>query len=59
MLPLFARTTTLKKNKELDRFRSGLRMPFEGTFSKQNHHAPYRGHAEVTLQAFMQAPTYN
>lgn len=47
------------KNRDLDRFRSAIRMPFEGTFSKMNRHARYRGHAKVTLQAFMQALTHN
>jgi len=47
------------KNRDLDRFRSALRMPFEGTFSKMNHQARYRGHAKVTLQAFMQATVHN
>lgn len=47
------------KNRDLDRFRSAIRMPFEGTFSKMDHRARYRGHAKVTLQAFMQALVHN
>jgi IS5 family transposase len=53
------KNTNPNKDRDLDRFRSGLRMPFEGTFSKQNHHARYRNHAKITLQAFMQALTHN
>jgi transposase, IS5 family len=47
------------KNRDVDRFHSKLRMPFESTFSKMNHWARYRGHAKVTLQAFMQALVHN
>lgn len=47
------------KNRDLDRFHSKLRMPFESTFSKMNHWARYRGHAKVTMQAFMQATVHN
>lgn len=47
------------KNRDLDRFHSGLRMPFEGTFSKMSKHARYRGHAKVVMQAFFQAITHN
>lgn len=37
------------KNRDLDRFRSSLRMPFEGTFSKLSKRARYRGHAKVVM----------
>lgn len=47
------------KNRELDRWRSAVRMPFEGTFSKMNKRARYRGHAKVTMQCFFEATTYN
>mgnify|MGYP001566802499 CR=1 FL=1 len=47
------------KNRDLDRFRSSLRMPFEGTFSKLSKRARYRGHAKVTMQAFLQSIAYN
>lgn len=47
------------KNRDLDRFRSSLRMPFEGTFSKMNKHARYRSHAKVALQCYLEAITYN
>ena len=47
------------KNRDLDRFLSSLRMPFEGTFSKLSKRARYRGHAKVTMQAFLQSMAYN
>lgn len=47
------------KNRGLDCWRSAIRMPFEGTFSKMNKRARYRGHAKVTLQCFLEAMTYN
>lgn len=47
------------KDRDLDRWRSGIRMPFEGTFSKQSKRARYRGHAKVTMQCFFEALTHN
>jgi IS5 family transposase len=47
------------KNRGLDCWRSAIRMPFEGTFSKMNKRARYRGHAKVTLQCFFEAIAYN
>jgi IS5 family transposase len=47
------------KNRDLDRWRSGIRMPFEGVFSKMSKRARYRGHAKVVMQAFLQAITHN
>lgn len=47
------------KNRDLDRWHSGIRMPFEGTFSKMNKRARYRGHAKVALQCFFEALAYN
>lgn len=47
------------KNRDLDRWRSQIRMPFEGTFSKMHKRARYRGHAKVTMQCFFEAITYN
>lgn len=47
------------KNRDLDRFRSGIRMPFESTFARQSKRARYRGHAKVTLQCFLEATVYN
>jgi IS5 family transposase len=34
-------------------------MPFEGVFSKMSKRARYRGHAKVTMQAFLQAIAHN
>lgn len=48
-----------EKNRDLDRWRSGIRMPFESTFSKQSKRARYRGHAKVTMQCFFEAMVHN
>lgn len=53
------KNTNKAKNRDLDRWRSQIRMPFEGVFSKLNKHARYRGHAKVTMQSFLQAIAYN
>lgn len=47
------------KNRDLDRWHSRIRMPFEGTFSKMNKRARYRGHTKVTMQCFFEAISYN
>lgn len=47
------------KNKDLDRWRSGVRMPFEGTFSKQKKRAKYRSLVKVTFQCFAEAIVHN
>lgn len=47
------------KNRDLDRWRSGVRMPFEGTFSKMNHRARYRGKVKVLFQCFAEAICHN
>jgi len=47
------------KNKDLDRWRSGVRAPFEGVFSKFEKRARYRGHSKVQLQFFMDAIVHN
>lgn len=48
-----------KKNHELDRWRSGVRMPFEGTFSKLTKRARYRGQTNVLFQCFFQSIVHN
>jgi len=48
-----------EKNRDLDRWRSGIRMPFESTFSKQSKRARYRGHAKVAMQCFLEATIHN
>lgn len=47
------------KNKDLDRWRSKVRAPFEGVFSKFEKRARYRGLAKVQLQLFMDAIVWN
>lgn len=47
------------KNHDLDRWRSGVRMPFEGTFSKLKKRARYRGKVKVLFQAFSEAICFN
>lgn len=48
-----------RKNRDLDRWRSGIRMPFEGTFSKLRKRARYRGLVKVTFQNFFEAIVHN
>jgi IS5 family transposase len=47
------------KNKDLDRWRSSVRAPFEGLFSKCEKRARYRGQAKVQFQFFMDAIVHN
>lgn len=47
------------KNRDLDRWRSHLRMPFEGTFSKLNDRARFRGKVKVLFQCFAEAMVHN
>lgn len=47
------------KNHDLDRWRSGIRMPFESTFSKQRKRAKYRGQVKVLFQCFAEAMVHN
>lgn len=47
------------RDKSLNAWRSRIRMPFENVFSKLPKQARYRGHAKVTMQAFMQAIVHN
>ncbi|MEK7079302.1 MAG: transposase [Patescibacteria group bacterium] len=48
-----------QKNFDLDRWRSGVRMPFESTFSKQRKLAKYQGQLKVTFQCLAEAMVYN
>ncbi len=48
-----------QKNHDLDRWRSGVRMPFESTFSKQSKRARYRGQTKVLFQYLAEAIVYN
>jgi IS5 family transposase len=47
------------KNRDLDRWRSGVRMPFEGVFSKMEKRARYRGLVKNVFQNFCEAITHN
>lgn len=47
------------KNRDLDKWLTKVRMPFEGVFSKTQVRARYRGLAKVQLQAFMEGIIHN
>jgi IS5 family transposase len=47
------------KNRDLDKWRSKTRMPFESTFSKLNKRARYRSSVKVLFQCFVEAIAYN
>jgi transposase, IS5 family len=53
------KNTNKTKNHDLDRWRSGVRMPFEGVFSKMKKQARYRGLSKVAMQCFFEATVYN
>lgn len=48
-----------EKNHDLDRYRSKLRAPYEGTFSKQNKRVRYRGVVKNQGAEFLYAIAYN
>lgn len=47
------------KNRDLDRWRSKVRMPFEGVFSKLRKRTRYRGRLKVLFESFGLALAYN
>lgn len=47
------------KNRDLDRWRSGVRMPFEGIFSKLRKRTRYRGKLKVLFENFALAICHN
>lgn len=47
------------KNKDLDRWISAMRMPFESTFSKRRKRAKFKGQAKVFFQATFEALCHN
>lgn len=47
------------KNRDLDRWRSKVRMPFEGTFSKLRRRAKFRGKVKVLAQCYFEALAHN
>ena len=48
-----------EKNRDLDGWRSKIRMPFEGTFSKRRRRAKFRGQVKVLMQCFFEAIVHN
>lgn len=56
---IIQKTNRRTKDHDRDRFRSHLRMPFEGTFAKLHRRAKYRGLARVQFQAFAEALVFN
>ena len=48
-----------QKNRDLDRWRSSVRMPFEGIFSKLAKRARYRSKAKVAFQNLFQSICHN
>lgn len=47
------------KNRDLDRWYTQLRAPYERVFSKSNHRVRYRGIAKNQFTAFMEAISHN
>ena len=47
------------RNKDLNRWRSKTRMPFESTFSKRNNRCRYRGTPKTTFQCVANAIAHN
>jgi IS5 family transposase len=56
---IIKKKTNKTKNKDLDRWKSAIRMPFEGNFSKLRKRAKFSGLAKVTAQCFMEAICHN
>lgn len=53
------KNTNKTKNRALDRWRSQVRMPFEGTFSKLRKRARFRGLAKVFFQCTAESICHN
>lgn len=47
------------RNKDLNSWRSRIRMPFEGTFSKLRKRAKFRGKTKVSMQCYLEAICHN
>jgi len=58
-LATLRKNSNKQKNKDLDRWRSGIRMPYESTFSKQHKRTRYRSLVKVTFQCFAEALVFN
>ena len=48
-----------EKNKDLDRFYTKLRSPYERVFSKTSHRVRYQGIAKNQFTAFMESIAHN
>jgi len=58
--PMIIKRKNMKdKNTDLDKWISKLRAPYEGTFSKQNKHARYKGTVKNQGAEFLYAIAYN
>ena len=58
--PMVIKRNNMKdKNKELDRWITKVRCPYEGTFSKQNKHVRYKGTVKNQGAEFMCAIAHN
>lgn len=47
------------KNRDLDRWRSGVRMPFEGVFSKLRKRARFKSIIKVAFQCYLESICHN
>lgn len=47
------------KNKDLDKWKSKTRMPFEGNFSKLRKRAKFRSRVKVLMQCYLEAMAHN
>ena len=47
------------KDKDLDKWRSKTRMPFEGSFSKLRKRAKFRGRTKVLMQCYLESICHN
>lgn len=47
------------RNKDLNSWRSKIRMPFEGNFSKLNKRARFKGRVKVLMQCYLESICYN
>lgn len=56
---IILKNNMIGKDRDKDRWLTKLRMPYEGTFSKDSHRARYRGIAKNQFQAFMEALAFN
>jgi IS5 family transposase len=58
-LAAIKRNNMIGKNKDLDKWRTKLRSPYERVFSKTNHRVRYQGIAKNQFTAFMESIAHN